>query len=128
MHCFAAKELEGSVDMESCFQYIYVIIYDVLFLCCFLIDLFVLYLQELRSYFWKKIMLVWISLSTAGLLYYFVQHRFYCIPGGMHMFSTWEVLICLMQLLLYCINGSLDSEKCYMLCTVIMWFAYIIIN
>lgn len=27
-------------------------------------------------------MLTWISLSTVGLLYYFVQHRVYCIPGG----------------------------------------------
>lgn len=49
--------------------------------------------MEKSSYFWKKVMLAWISLSTAGLLYFFVQHRFYCKPGAFSWFSAFEYMI-----------------------------------
>lgn len=48
---------------------------------------------ELRSYFWKKAMFAWISLSTVGLLYYFFKHRFYCEPGAFSYFSIFEYMI-----------------------------------
>ncbi|XP_060601020.1 post-GPI attachment to proteins factor 2-like [Ruditapes philippinarum] len=49
--------------------------------------------REKKSFFWKKVMLAWISLSTVGLLYYFVQHRVYCIPGAFSIFSVFEYMI-----------------------------------
>ena len=56
----------------------------------FIIELVSLTFQESSSYFWKKVMLLWISLSTIGLLYFFYYHRIHCIPGGMslNLFSS----------------------------------------
>lgn len=49
--------------------------------------------REKRSYFWKKVMFALISLSTVGLLYFFVQHRVYCVPGAFSIFSVFEYMI-----------------------------------
>lgn len=48
---------------------------------------------EKKSYFWKKFMLLWISLSTVALLYYFYQHRVLCKPGAFSKFSVFEYMI-----------------------------------
>lgn len=38
--------------------------------------------QEERSYFWKKVMFAAIMSATAGLIFFFIKHRFFCEPGG----------------------------------------------
>lgn len=48
---------------------------------------------ERKSYFWKKVTLAWISLSTVALLYFFFQHRFHCKPGAFSWFSVFEYMI-----------------------------------
>ncbi|KAL4230674.1 hypothetical protein ACF0H5_011050 [Mactra antiquata] len=70
--------------------------------------------KELKSYFWKKVMFVWISLSTAGLLYYFVQHRFYCIPGAFSIFSIFEYMIAYANMG-YHVTGYLEFKDRYLM-------------
>ncbi|XP_052793799.1 post-GPI attachment to proteins factor 2-like [Mya arenaria] len=62
---------------------------------------------EERSYFWKRVNLFVTSVSTVGLLYFFVQHRFYCIPGAFSYFSVFEYLIAYSNMG-YHITGYLD--------------------
>ncbi|KAL8580217.1 hypothetical protein ACOMHN_039998 [Nucella lapillus] len=49
--------------------------------------------DEETSYFWKKMMFISIMSATAGLIYFFIKHRFYCQPGAFSYFSLCEYII-----------------------------------
>lgn len=49
--------------------------------------------NEKKSYLWKKVMFVSILSATAGLIYFFVKHRFYCEPWAFSYFSLCEYII-----------------------------------
>lgn len=70
--------------------------------------------REQKSYFWKKMMLLWISLSTVSLLYYFAQHRLYCVPGAFSMFSVFEYMIAYANMG-YHITGYLEFSDKYLI-------------
>ncbi|XP_059141793.1 post-GPI attachment to proteins factor 2-like [Physella acuta] len=48
---------------------------------------------EKRSYWWKKVMFASIATATAGLLFFFVLHRLYCVVGAFSFFSVCEYII-----------------------------------
>ncbi|KAL8616798.1 hypothetical protein ACOMHN_017835 [Nucella lapillus] len=49
--------------------------------------------DEERSYFWKILLFATTMAATAGLVYFFLRHRFFCEPGAFSYFSLCEYII-----------------------------------
>ncbi|KAH3834869.1 post-GPI attachment to proteins factor 2-like [Dreissena polymorpha] len=69
---------------------------------------------EAKSYFWKKFHLLWISLSTVGLLWFFFQHRVHCVPGAFSYFSVFEYMIAYANMG-YHVTGYFDFYDKYLI-------------
>ncbi|XP_005100081.1 post-GPI attachment to proteins factor 2-like [Aplysia californica] len=64
---------------------------------------------ENRSYWWKKAMFVSISAATIGLIFFFIQHRLFCVVGAFSMFSVCEYVIAYTNMA-YHFTGYLDFK------------------
>lgn len=64
---------------------------------------------EKTSYYWKKVMFASIATATAGLVFFFILHRIYCVVGAFSVFSVCEYVIAYTNMG-YHFTGYLDFQ------------------
>ncbi|KAK3711256.1 hypothetical protein RRG08_018737 [Elysia crispata] len=67
------------------------------------------------SYWWKKAMFVVSIVATAGLIFFFIQHRVYCTHGAFSWFSVCEYFIAYGNMA-YHFTGYLDFKGLSVVC------------
>ncbi|RUS78833.1 hypothetical protein EGW08_013418 [Elysia chlorotica] len=68
-----------------------------------------------KSYRWKKAMFVLSMVATAGLIFFFIQHRLYCTHGAFSWFSFCEYFIAYGNMA-YHFTGYLDFKGLSVVC------------